>query len=190
MSFPRFSARFHTEELAYTGHELRPHFLLERLGVQGSALSAFRGACKVDTAELVDWEDRLAHDRIEARSMVHFLGEFFGLTLREGVLFQRLLMAIMRDEIQAVIPQIAVHRDGDDLFALERKLSVSIVTASPVSILLHAGINIDPVGAPVPAIGLAELGIDPVTWSERVLRRVSEEWDSMDWACTKVRPVM
>ena len=190
MSFPRFTTRYQTEDQAYTGVELRPHFLLERFRIQGSALCAFVGACRVETAELVDWEDRLALDRIEAKSMIHFIGEFFGMSLREGVLLQRLVMAIMRDELQASAPAEVITRDGDDLFTRERKLSVSIVTASPVSILLHVGINVDPAGAPVPAIGLAELGVAYAPWIERVLRRVSQEWDSMDWACVKVRPVM
>ena len=85
-------------------------------------------------------------------------------------------------------------RSGDDLFVHAaggaRKLSVSIVTASPVSLLLHTGINVDPSGAPVPAIGLAELGVEPKAWAEAVLSRFSEEWKEMEWACVKVRPVI
>jgi len=175
---------FSKVERPYTGVELRPHFLLTELGLRGSSLGAFIGACHVATEHLVDWEDRLAQDRIEARWMVHFIGEFFGMSLREGVLVQRLLMATMGEMIPGA------QRRGDDLFLQERKLSVSIVTASPVSLLLHAGINIDPTGAPVPAIGLRELGITPEEWVPAVLERFSCEWSSMDWACAKVRPVM
>src|SRR5262249_29513423 len=150
----------------------------------------FIGSCRVATEDLVDWEDRLASDRIEARSMVHFIGEFFGhASLREGVLAQRLFIAILRDEIAARIESRGLKclRDGDDLFvpvatdraghtrdrcddsSNGRKLSVSIVTASPVSQLLHIGINIDPSGAPVAAIGLGELGIVPEEWIPAVL---------------------
>ena len=64
------------------------------------------------------------------------------------------------------------------------------MTASPVSVLLHAGININPDGAPVPAIGLAELGVVAEDWIPEVLARFSEEWESLEWACAKVRPVM
>lgn len=191
----------------YNGPELRPHFLLTQLQLQGSALAAWVGPCDVKTEHLVDWEDRLANDSIRAEKMIHFLGEFFGVTLREGVFIQRLLMAIMgeilRDELRISIaaagsPGLQVHeralatlrRDGDDLFLLERKLSVSIVTASPVSVLLHAGINVDPSGAPVPAIGLDELQIDVTRFTKEVLKRFENEWESMEWACTKVRPVM
>lgn len=186
---------------AYSGRELRPHFLLTELGLQGSGIGAFIGNCLVETEHLVDWEDRLAEDRIEARSMVHFIGEFFGASLREGVLIQRLFMAVALESLTDILKDqlrtgsCRLRRDGDDLFwsgtdSKERKLSVSIVTASPVSQLLHVGINIDPEGAPVPAVGLAELGVSPEIWIADVLTRFSNEWRGMEWACVKVRPVM
>src|SRR4051794_35290233 len=123
---------FSKTERAYTGVELRPHFLLTELGMKGSAIGAFIGPCRVQTEHLVDWEDRLAHDRIEAKRMVHWIGEFFGMGLREGVFAQRLLMSIMGEVINEQLGRVAVRRTGDDLFAGDRKLSVSIVTASPV----------------------------------------------------------
>jgi hypothetical protein len=155
---------------------------------------AFIGPCRVETDQLVDWEDRLAHDRIEAREMVHFLGEFFGAGLREGVLLQRLFMSIVGQSVDERLESAGltdrVRRDGDDLFVRGRKMSVSIVTASPVSLLLHSGINVDPAGAPVSAIGLAELGIEPRALAREILERFEREWDGVEWACAKVRPVV
>jgi hypothetical protein len=179
-----FQTLFSKRERPYTGVELRPHFLLTELGLKGSGIAAFIGPCQVKTEHLVDWEDRLANDHIAAGMMVHFLGEFFGISLREGVLLQRLLSSMVQESIPNA------HRQGDDIFVAGRKLSVSIVTASPVSQLLHLGINIDPVGAPVPAIGLKELKIDPQPWAEALLERISSEWTDIEWACTKVRPVL
>jgi hypothetical protein len=191
---------FSKAERTYTGPELRPHFLLTELGLKGSALGAFIGPCQVRTEHLVDWEDRLAHDRIEARWMVHFIGEFFGMGLREGVFAQRLLMSLMGEALneqlaasagaQPHAPARMIRRSGDDLFCEDRKLSVSIVTASPVSLLLHAGINIDPSGAPVPAIGLQEIGVLADRWVPEVLARFAAEWEGIHWACAKVRPVV
>jgi hypothetical protein len=177
------SVHFDSNERPYTGAELRPHFLLRSFGLKGDAIGAFIGPCEVKTEELVDWEDRLVNDHIRARSMVHFIGEFFGMGLSEGVFLQRLFMASLGESLRAT-------RDGDDLFVNSRKLSVSIVTASPVSVLLHAGINIDPEGAPVAAIGLEEIGVDARLWVPGVLERFASEWASMKWACAKVRPVV
>jgi hypothetical protein len=64
------------------------------------------------------------------------------------------------------------------------------VTASPVSQLLHAGINVDPWGAPVAAIGLQELGSEPRAFAEEILRAFAREWEGVEWACAKVRPVV
>lgn len=191
---PSLNTLFSEETRPYTGVELRPHFLLTELGIRGSGIGAFIGPCRVRTEHLVDWEDRLAGDHIEARSMLHLLGEFFGTSLREGVLFQRLLMSVAHQQLLSCLPPGALRdsviRDGDDLFVGERKLSVSIVTASPVSLLLHVGINVDPAGAPVKAIGLAELGIDPRDWGGILLENTAREWAEIEWACAKVRPVI
>ncbi len=174
-------------EREYTGVELRPHFLLTELSLRGSAIGAFIGPCHVKTEHLVDWEDRIASDRIEARSMVHFIIELFGAELRETVLAQRLFISILGESLAE--QGIAVRRHGDDLMLKERKLSVSIATASPVSQLIHVGINIDPEGAPVAAVGLRELGIEPRPWAEKALKRFADEWADIDWARSKVRPV-
>jgi hypothetical protein len=187
--------KLETKPRAYTGVELRPHFLLTELDLKGSALGSFIGPCEVKTEHLVDWEDRLAQDKIVAGEMVHFIGEFFGAPLREGVLRQRLFMATCGQILTELMPAekravSRVSRDGDDLFWDGRKISVSIVTASPVSQLLHVGINVDPQGAPVPAVGLKEMGIEPREFATSALERFSEEWESIEWACAKVRPVV
>lgn len=190
MTSGEIQTRLLESEINYTGAELRPHYILSQHKIQGSALIAFIGACDVKTDHLVDWEDRLNNDSIKAAKMVHFIGEFFQSTLREGVLRQRLLMSIIHDVLLEKLPKVEMKRSGDDLFVGDRKLSVSIVTSSPVSQLLHAAINLDPAGAPVKAIGVIELGLQDFGWVKEVLTRFAEEWVSIEQACTKVRPVM
>ena len=188
----QFQTYFHSEEMTYHGPELSPHFILSRFRVEGSCLSAFIGPCMVKTDHLVDWEDRLANDHIKAAKMIHFLGEFFGITLKEGVWIQRLIVS----EILAylLVNEVEAHRIGDDLYVKhdgeDHKLSVSIVTASPVSVLLHLGINVDSTGAPVDAMGLQDLKLDPKVLTEFILTRFKEEYESVARACVKVRPVV
>jgi hypothetical protein len=188
--------QFSDQVFSYTGPELRPHFLLERFGIQGSGLVAWQGPCDVKSEHLVDWEDRLAKDHIKAESMIHFLGEFFFSTVQSGVLFQRLFISIVREVLieSLACPLQKLIRQGDDLYwtagVKRQKLSVSIVTASPVSVLFHAGINLDAKGAPVEAIGLYDLGIRNTDWVKTVLTRIESEMKSVEWACVKVRPVI
>lgn len=189
---PGLKTQFIEKQVAYTGSELRPHWILSQFKIQGSAVVAFRGACDVKTGELVDWEDKLANDHIRAAEMVHFLGEFFGPTLREGVWMQRLFVGIVAEVLREKFG-LATTRTGDDLWvgegAARRKLSVSIVTSSAVSQLLHIGINVDPAGAPVPAVGLAELKVDSSSFAREVLARFAVEMSSVWDATTKVMPV-
>lgn len=195
----RIETAISSQERTYFGPELRPHFLLTEMNLRGSAIGAFMGPCQVQTEQLVDWEDRLAKDHIAAKKMVHFIGEFFGLSLREGVLIQRLFMSIAHQVLQEAFANsgktgLKLIREGDDLYWIDgsrkRKLSVSIVTSSPVSQLFHAGINLDAAGAPVDAAGLYEMGLESHAWVEELMRRVSDELNSIEWACAKVRPVM
>lgn len=182
---------FHDAELPYTGPELRPHYILQKFEIEGSTLAAFVGPCDVKTDHLVDWEDRLASDSIKAKSMVHFLGEFFGSTLAEGVWIQRLVVGEVAARLNALGKPVT--RNGDDLFWSGSKLSVSIVTASPVSVLFHLGVNIDSTGAPVKAAGLKDLGMDQMAirkFIQEILSWFETECQSVARACVKVRPVV
>jgi len=182
-----FKARFIDSENTYTGAELRPHYLLTKHNLKGSTLAAFIGPCMVETKNLVDWEDRLSGEIIKSKSMLHFLGEFFSISLKEGVLLQRLIVCLISEELAS--RSINVIRSGDDLFINNKKLSVSIVTSSTVSQLMHIGVNCDPEGAPVDAIGLNELNVEPVGFAKSILGRIESEWMGIQWACVKVRPV-
>jgi len=188
---------FLKEYTAYTGHELRPHWIAEKTGKFTSALLAFRGGCSVASSELVDVEDAQAGAQIQAKEMLHFLGEFFDENLLLTIAKQRLFIALFLEELRKVLsPDIAqcFFRQGNDLFYRDpankalRKLSVSIVTASPVSTLLHFGVNIDSSGAPVAAIGLKDFAVDSETLAKNVLKAWEEEMESINKARCKVSP--
>lgn len=180
------------ESLEYTGRELSPHFILQKFRIEENALVAYRGPCMVKTDHLVDWEDRIQGSFIQAKEMIHIQGEFFGLGLKEGVLFQRLWVAKLGETLRTRMKEPhSLIRKGNDIYFDSRKLNVSIVTATPVSILFHLGINWDASGAPVPAASLRELGVEKWDdFSQELLQTFREEWKGVNRACTKVRPVM
>lgn len=187
--YQNLNCKIEEKDRPYTGKELRPHFLLTEMGIEGSGFGIFFGPCFVGTSDLVDYEDSMAGDHIKAERMLHVIGEVFGISLHQGVLLQRLAMAIFAEIFFE--RGVGVRRSGDDLFVGDRKYSVSIVTASAVSVLLHIGINVNATGAPVKAGGLRDL---EVQIGERELarewcERMSAEWTSIAHAVTKVRPV-
>jgi hypothetical protein len=123
--------------------------------------------------------------------MLHIMVERFDPDLERAVLLQRLLVALTADRIRgALAPDRAatVRRLGDDLFVGEGKLSVSVATLSPVSALIHLGLNIDDRGTPVRAAALGPLGIDPARLAADLLGDLAGELAGAAAALAKVAP--
>ncbi len=176
-----------TKKITYTGAQLQSLFAYKNFRLQGDSVIAFCGPCEVQTTELVDQEDVLNKDFIRSAEMVHFIVEKFKLDLEEGIFRQRLYIALIKETIEQLKPDLKIIRSGDDLFINNKKLSVSIATLSPVSTVIHIGINIDPAGAPVKAIGLNELKINKVSFIKKALAAIVAEEKSMVLARCKVR---
>lgn len=179
------------EGIAYDGSQLSSLWAFREFGVQGDSIVAFRGPCTVKREALVDLADYRAGSFIYSPDMLHFIAEHFENDLEKAVLRQRLLAVIIKEALEEGL-DCKVTRRGDDLFAGEEKLSVSIATATPVSVMIHFGLNIDATGAPVPAAGLLSLGwpeggIFPL--AERVLAAYAEETAEVRLARCKVRGV-
>lgn len=172
---------------AYTGTELRSGWVREKSGLDGDAVAGFIGPCDVPNAHLVDLDDVRAGTFIRAASMAHVIAEHPGCALALVVLRQRLLVAIL-GELLAGMGKLA-RREGDDLYYDGRKLTVSIAAPSSASSLIHLGINVDPAGAPVPAIGLREMGIDARPLLADLIERYARELDTAAYAATKVKTV-
>ena len=176
-----------TDEIPYTGKELRQGWVREMTGLEGDAAAAFTGPCRVDNEDLVDMDDARAGEYIESALMAHVIVEHPGCPLAEAVLRQRLLVCILCEILGDRIDDVT--RDGDDIYIGKRKLTVSIAAPSRSSSLIHLGINIDPAGAPVPAVGLGELGADADGVLRAVLDRYRAELESCRHAEGKVRTV-
>jgi hypothetical protein len=177
------------EPQEYTGAELRSHFVRERSHIKSDGIIAFLGGCVVDSERLVDIEDAREGNEIVSKRMLHFIGEHFQCELREANFRLRLFISIAADTLEEMAPAVRVMRNGDDLFVGDRKLSVAICTATPTSAVFHFGMNDDPLGAPVPAVGLAELGVDAKSFAITLLERYVAECESIELAVRKVRAV-
>lgn len=175
--------------ITYDGTQLTSHWILDQFELLGEAMVAFIGPCDVKGDRLVDLADRRAGKPIFSPLMLHFVCEFFDLDLEKTVLRQRLLVAVIREALQTTGASAPVDRVGDDLFVRGSKLSVSIATLSPVSGLIHTGLNIKTENVPVPAAGLEALNVQPDKLAEEVLKRFSAEITQIGEARAKVRGV-
>ncbi len=178
------------ETLGYDGTQLSSLFSYKNFRVQGDSIAVFRGPCQVQLTEMVDLEDVLAQDHIYSEDMLHFIVEHFDMDLEKTVTRQRLLIAIVKECLEKRGVKHII-RDGDDLFLGQDKLSVSIATLSPVSSMIHTGLNISSKNTPVPTVDLVQLGVkDVLEFGGEVAKAYSDEILSIHAARSKVRGVL
>ncbi|SPF55412.1 conserved hypothetical protein [Candidatus Desulfosporosinus infrequens] len=177
------------EPLNYDGSQLQSLFAYKNFGLMGDSISVFRGSCRVELDEMVDMEDVLAQDWIYSEDMLHFIVEHFEMDLEKTIIRQRLLIATIKETIEE-FGITTLRRSGDDLYHEDKKLSVSISTLSPVSTLIHCGLNVSNKNTPIPTIGLENLRIhDVLAFGESVAKHYCDEVTSMRLARCKVRGV-
>lgn len=179
--------------ILYDGLQLRSGWIKETSGLAGDSIVAFCGGADVPIEHMVDLEDVAANAPIFSEAMLHFIVEIFDRDLEKMVLRQRLLIAILLEELKK-FPACGhagaqLERRGNDLYDGKAKLSVSVATTSPVSALIHTGINISNRNTPVKTKGLNDYDIGPKNLALAVMARFAEEMNGAAHATRKVRPV-
>ena len=180
--------RFITDTITYTGRELRSHWAFNNFEIAGDSIIAFIGPARVEITEMVDLKDVKSKSPIYSEIMLHFIAEHFELDLEKTFLRQRLLISIIKNRIEKISNRV-INQKGDDLFHEDRKLSVSIATLSPVSSLIHVGINISSEKTPIKTAALVEFDIEPVRFAKKVLRIYNTEIKRILTDLTLVRSV-
>jgi hypothetical protein len=181
--------KFINKKIVYDGSQLRSHFNYEVAGLKGDSIISFTGPADVRTDNLVDLDDKNAGLFIYSPSMLHFIIEHFEPGLDLIIARQRIFMVLACEALNGLSLPSVVERIGDDLFFDDRKLSVSIATCSPVSTLIHAGLNIETIDTPVPASGLQELGVKAGEFARILMERYMDEIEGMKHAGWKIRSV-
>jgi len=177
-------------ELKYDGTQLKSHFAYKTFNIQGDSIVAFIGPCDVPKEHMVDLEDVKQDKFIYSKSMLHFIVEHFDDDLTRVIAYQRLLIDNIIHEMADSLENIRFIRRGDDIYDDVHKLSVSIATRSPVSCLIHTGINILSEDTPVPTKGLEDYGLSAHAVATGVMNRYRAEIESIINARTKVRTVV
>lgn len=181
--------KYHFEQsaISYTGEQLRSNFAYESFGIVGDSVVAFCGPCDVKKEAMVDIEDLRAGNRIYSENMLHFIVEHHDTDLEKSVLRQFLLANIIQDLLNLKLGALVVKRIHTDLYDEGSKLSISVATATPVSTVIHFGLNISSLNTPVKTKGLADYDIEPTGFADRVMREYTAECDNIDKARCKVK---
>ncbi|MDR0911606.1 MAG: DUF366 family protein [Methanobrevibacter sp.] len=145
-------------EINYDGSQINPFWALKEHNIKGSSIISWIGSMNIMPDNLKDFED--VGLEIKSDKMIHFICEFFDTqpaNMEIAYLRQRLLVLIFKEKL--LEKGIIADRSGDDLFVENKKLSVSIATASISSMKIHFGINLTSKGTPIDieTIGLFEL---------------------------------
>jgi hypothetical protein len=181
------TTRFLAGTHAYDGSPLGGHWAFRQHGIQGDSLLAFMGPCEVKVEALADLQDAREGAFIYSPRMLHFVLELFGPSLEEAAARQWLMAATVAEELNARLGRPVIRRSGNDLYAGKRKLSVSIAAPTGVSVKVHLGLNIDAKGAPVAAVGLKDLKLEPGALGRALLARFADDHARLRGARTKVR---
>lgn len=187
---------FLPKKIKYTGKQLTSLWAYRNFGLLGDSIVAFIGPCNIPFNLMVDVEDIRGRHKIYSSLMLHFIIEHFDCDLEKTILRQRLLTDIIKDELEGsrglfFIPPRRdgghrLQRKGDDLYDGDRKLSISIATASPVSTMIHFAVNIETKRTPVKTAGLKDYKIDPKQFALKVIQGYTEEMQGVKQARCQV----
>ena len=175
------------QKITYTGEQLHSNFAYAQFGMVGDSIVAFCGPCDVKTEAMVDIEDLRAGSRIYSENMLHFIVEHHDTDLEKNVLRQVLLTNIIKDLLNDVTSSSVVKRVGTDLYDGDAKLSVSVATVTPISSLIHYGINITSTNTPVKTKGLEDYSTDPMEFADLVMRQYVQDLEGIRDARCKVK---
>ena len=184
---------FIEKKFPYDGSQLHSLFAYLEHGVLGPSIVSWQGACDIPFSHMVDGEDLLQKAVIQGDEMLHFIIEVFDRDLFSAVALQRLFASIVRDYLQKSSSVLQnskqLIREGDDIYLEGRKLSISIATKSPVSVMVHFAMNITNEGTPVKTLSLGDLNLKPREVAVTLMDLFKEEFQSIVIATQKVRPV-
>ncbi|MBE6485940.1 MAG: DUF366 family protein [Methanosphaera stadtmanae] len=131
----------------YDGSQINPSWAFQEFKVKDSTIVSWIGPMNILGDNLIDYED-VGLD-IKGDNMLNFIVEHFDEqpgNLKLAYHRQRILVMITRDKLLDY--GIKTTQDGDDIFINNKKLSVSIATASISSMKMHFALNITTKGTP------------------------------------------
>lgn len=170
----------------YDGTQLQSLYAYLNHDLLGDSIIAWQGPCNIEFQHMVDGEDLKEKARICGHNMIHFIIEAFDQSLTAGVTLQRLLTAIVKDEIESQAT-VQLKRSGDDLYWDDKKLSISIASQSIRSVMIHFAVNVTNVGTPVPTCALSDFQINSTKFALSIIEKFSSEYQSIREATWKVK---
>lgn len=142
----------------YDGSQINPSWAFNEFGIYGSSIITWVGPVNITPGNLKDFAD--VGLEIKSNYMINFICEFFWLPACKYENSLPSSKIACHDFYRSSFEKgIVSKREGDDIFVENRKLSISIASASLSSMKIHFALNLEDKGTPddVETIGLFDI---------------------------------
>lgn len=176
------------EPMTMTIAAMKSHWALMNFDLWGNSLVVFRGRMQIEAREMIDLKELKRGTVFPDGDIVHFIIEHFGDDLEKGVLRQNILVNIAEEKLSHRMQNRRILRWGDDLYDEDRRITLTAVTQTPVSIKIHLGICIDS-DMESGFIGINEYGLDADELAEVIGNQYRADMKLLAEKCWRMRPI-
>ncbi|RKZ33730.1 hypothetical protein DRQ33_03645 [bacterium] len=178
------------DAMEMTIQAMRPHWALKEFDLWGDSMVIFRGPMNVTPQECIDLKEYKRGTVFPKGDLLHFVIEHFNDNLETGILRQNILVSIAEEKLVHRIGSAQkVLRWGDDLYDEDKRLTLTAVAPTLVSVKIHFGICIDS----FPESGFAgidEYSLDPIELGEVIGNQYRADIRRLREKCWRMRPIL
>jgi uncharacterized protein len=176
------------EPLPMTIEAMKPHWALLRFDLWGNSMVIFKGQMKIDQKDMIDLKEFKRGALFPKGEMLHFVIEHFDDDTEKGVLRQNILVNIAEEKLSHRLSGRRIIRWGDDLYDEDRRITLTAVSKTPVSVKIHFGLCIE-TDSEAGYTGLKEYDLDVHELAEVVGNQYRADMKRLAEKCWRLRPV-
>ena len=176
------------DQMVMTVEAMKSHWALLKFDLWGNSMVIFKGPIKIEPKEMIDLKELKRGTAFPDGDLLHFVIEHFGDDIEKGVLRQNILVNIAEEKISHRLSGRRILRWGDDLYDEDRRITLTAVATTPVSIKIHLGICITS-DTEAGFVGLSEYGLEPEELAEVVGNQYRADMKRLAEKCWRMRPV-
>ena len=180
---------FLTEPMKMTIEAMRPHWALVNFDLWGDSMVVFRGTMDVEPKDMIDLKEMKRGTVFPSGDLLHFVIEHFGDELKTGVLRQNILVNIAEEKLGHRLGSKKILRWGDDLYDEDRRITLTAVAQTPVSVKIHLGICIDS-DQDAGFVGLNEYDLDYQEVAEVIGNQYRADMKRLMEKCWRMRAII
>ena len=178
-----------TEPMKLTIDAMKSHWALINFDLWGNSMVIFKGPMEIEPKDMIDLKEVKRDTVLPDGDLLHFVIEHFGDDMEKGVLRQNILVNIAEEKLEHRLSDRKILRWGDDLYDEDRRITLTAVAQTPVSIKIHFGICIDS-DTNAGFVGIDEYHLDIDELAEVIGNQYRADMKRLAEKCWRMRPIM